>query len=91
MNNTNIELLKEIGITNKTHIKVLSKYHELKILRVIVFILAFISLITSSSPYVATSAIIYIITEAFLYRYDSNLRKNYHLTRDKSLLVKYNS
>lgn len=86
--NINLELLKEIGIKNKTHIKVLSKYHELKILRVIIFLLAFISLMTSSSPYVATSAMIYIISEAFFYRYDFNLRKIYSLSRKKGLLVK---
>lgn len=86
--NSNLELLEQVGVTNKTHIKVLSKYHELKILRVIVFILAFISLMTSPSPYVATSAIVYIISETFLYRFDFNLRKKYYLSRDKGLLVK---
>ena len=84
--NSNLELLEQVGVTNKTHIKILSKYHELKILRIIIFILAFISLMTSPSPYVATSAIIYIIFEAFLYRYDLNLRRMYHLTRNNGLL-----
>ncbi len=88
MNNrdSNLELLEQIGVTNKTHIKVLSKYDELKILRITIFILSFISLMTSPSPYVATSALIYIIFEAFLYRYDLNLRRMYHLTRNSGLL-----
>lgn len=91
MNNNNIvkqntELLEKIGITNKTHIKVLSKYHELKILRVIVFIFSFFNIMTTTNGYIAASAIVYLLFEIFLFRYDINLRNMYRIRRNKSKL-----
>lgn len=82
----NTNLLNEIGVTNKTHFKLLSKYHELKMIRIAVFLISFFSIMTTPNPYVSTAAMIYIILELFLYKYDSNLRKTYNVMRVDGLL-----
>lgn len=84
----NTNLLNEIGVTNKTHIKLLSKYHELKMIRIAVFLISFFSIMTTPNPYVSTAAMIYILLELFLYKYDHNLRRTYSVKRVDGLLIK---
>lgn len=84
--NKNLDFLITIGITNKNHLNILSQYHELKFFRIIIFILSVISLLTTTIPYVFFAALVYIILEIFIYRYDLFLRKKYLIKRINNYL-----
>lgn len=85
--NNRLEFLIDIGVNNKTHINVLSKYKELRIPRTIVFLIAFLTLMTATEAYALIAAVMYIGLEIFLYRYNKNLMKFYSLENSGNDLV----
>lgn len=82
----NLEFLRFCKIDNKTHIKVLSSYWEMKFIRIFVFLVSLLALITTKNHYLFFASMFYILLEIFFYRYYKLLLKKYELTQENGLL-----
>lgn len=87
--NSNLNYLTDVcQIKNKTHLKVLNKYFDLKIIRLVIFAAALISLVTTKDHFLFFASMIYILLEVFFYRYFKLLLNKYELKYEDGVYSK---